>query len=179
MMKLIRSLTICVIAAGFALPDKSVDAATHVNPASHVRSSNARVLEVLRHAMAQSPSFRDLIATLDFLDRVVYVEEGTCHPPEFRSCLHMVRNRDSKVLVVQLATRQPTAALVAQLAHELYHAVEIAREPAVVDDASMRQLFDRIGYRSCVDANMTCWETRSARAFEDLVARQIAAHVGS
>jgi len=175
MIKLIPSLILCAVTV-FVLECRPT-AATAADPvASHVRTSNVRVSEALRQAMAWSPSFRDLIATLDFLDRLVYIEEGTCRPPELRSCLHMVRNRDSKVLVVQLATRQPTAAVVAQLAHELYHAMEIAREPGVVDDVSMRQMFERIGYRSCVDADTICWETRAAGAFEALVTRQVAAH---
>jgi hypothetical protein len=125
--------------------------------------------------MARSASFRDLVATFEALDRTVYVEEGTCHPPQLRSCLHMVHSPDAKLLVVQLATRQPINVVVSQLAHELYHAVEIAREPSVVDAGSMRQLFERIGYRSCVDADATCWETRAAVAFETLVVSQIEA----
>jgi hypothetical protein len=172
MTTLIRSLSVDAVAV-LVLLSQAIAAPTE-NGVSHVRTSNARVSEVFRHAMARSASFRDLVATFEVLDRVVYVEEGTCPPPEPRACLHMVRSPHAKVLVVQLATRQPINAVVEQLAHELYHAVEIAREPSVVDAGSMRQLFERIGYRNCMDANATCWETRAAVAFEQLVARQLA-----
>jgi len=141
--------------------------------ATHVRSDNDRILEVLRYAIVRSPSFVDLIETLDQLDRVVYIEEGSCHHRELRACLQMMSTPGGKNLLVRVDPRQPTRSVVTQLAHELYHAVEIAREPDVVDVAGLRDLYKRIGERSCVGEANPCWETRAAVAFEALVARQL------
>ena len=74
------------------------------DPAPHVRSTNSRIQEVLRYALAKSESFRDLLATLDLVDRVVYVEEGTCRNPEHRSCLSLVA--DSPNIIVHIDPRQ-------------------------------------------------------------------------
>jgi hypothetical protein len=139
------------------------------DPAPHVRSTNPRIQEVLRYALAKSESFRDLLATLDLVDRVVYVEEGTCRNPEHRSCLHLVA--DSPNIIVHIDPRQQIRSVVAQLAHELYHAAEIGREPDVVDAAGLLALYARIGERSC--SSDACWETRAAVAFEALVRRQL------
>jgi hypothetical protein len=141
--------------------------------ATHVRSDNDLILEVLRYAIVHSPSFVDLIDTLDQLDRVVYIEEGSCHHRELRACLQMMSTPGGKNLLVRVDPRQPTRSVVTQLAHELYHAVEIAREPAVVDVAALRDLYKRIGQRSCFNEANPCWETRAAVAFEALVARQL------
>jgi hypothetical protein len=141
--------------------------------ATHVRSDNDRILEVLLYAIGRSPSFIDLIETLEQLDRVVYIEEGTCHHRELRACLQMMSTPGGKNLLVRIDPRQPIRSVVAQLAHELYHAVEIAREPEVVDAGSLRDLYERIGERSCFSEANPCWETRAAVAFEALVARQL------
>ena len=137
-----------------------------------MRFDNARIAEVYRYAMHRSPSFGELIATLEQLDRIVYVEERSCQH-RVRSCLVLMPTPGGRNLVVRIDPRQTMFSAVAQLAHELYHAVEVAREPDVVDEASMRSLFGRIGERSCDDGADDCWETRAARAFESLVVREI------
>jgi hypothetical protein len=115
----------------------------------------------------------DLIETFEQLDRVVYIEEGTCHHRELRTCLQMMSTPGGKNLLVRIDPRQPIRTVVAELAHELYHAVEIAREPEVVNVASLRDFYERIGERSCYSEANPCWETRAAVAFEALVARQL------
>src|SRR5262245_35544327 len=99
MTTLIRWSSVSAVAVLLLLSQAIAGAADNGVPG--VRTSNARVSEVFRHAMARSASFRDLVATFEALDRTVYVEEGSCHPPELRSCLHMVRSSDAKVLVVR------------------------------------------------------------------------------
>jgi protein-tyrosine-phosphatase len=106
--------------------------------AHHVRSANRRVQEALKYGLAKSESFRDLIATLDFADRIVYVEEGSCANPEHRSCLHLLAG--SRHLIVHISPRQEIGTVVAQLAHELYHAAEIGREPSVTNAAELQAL---------------------------------------
>lgn len=141
--------------------------------AGRVRFDNDRIGEVFRYAVKHSPSFVDLVATLDTLDRLVYVEEGRCGRPEERACLHIPRARDAKILVVKVDPRQSLRSVALQLAHELYHALEVSREPDVVDSVTLRALYERIGERSCFGGTESCWETRAAVAFEALVARQL------
>jgi hypothetical protein len=80
---------------------------------------------------------------------------------------------EARNLLVRIDPRQPIRLAASQLAHELYHALEGAREPEVIDEASLRSLFERIGERTCARIGDTCWETRAARAFEALVTRQL------
>jgi hypothetical protein len=76
-------------------------------------------------------------------------------------------------LLVLVNPRLQRTEVVGQLAHELYHAVEIAREPDVVDADSLRDLYRRIGEHGCEQNSDICWETRAAVAFEALVLRQL------
>jgi hypothetical protein len=141
--------------------------------APHLRIDNDRILEVVRFALRRSPSFGHLVATLELLDPVVYVDEGECKHRELRGCLQLVSTPGSRNLMVRIDPRQPIDAVVAQLAHELYHALEIAREPDVVDAASLRDFYSRIGERRCPHDPYECWESRAAVAFEALVMREI------
>src|SRR5262249_46002301 len=93
----------------------------HGSGSPHVRSSNERIQKAIRFAIARSESFQDLIATLELFDRVVYIEEGRC--PERGSCLHLMPTTGGKNLLIRIDPRQPTRSVIAQLAHELYHAV--------------------------------------------------------
>ena len=56
--------------------------------------------------MKQSPSFGDLVATVETLDRLVYIEEGRCGDSEFRACLHIVRAPDSRIVLIKIDPRQ-------------------------------------------------------------------------
>lgn len=160
----------CACALGMTASESMQAVGVH-RQARNVRSSNARIHEVLRYALTRSPSFQDVVATLDLLDRVVYIEEGQCRHREQRSCLQLIPG--GKNLLVQVDPRLPLRAVVGQLAHELYHAVEIAREPGVADPAALETLYQRIGEPGCFLRSDHCWETRAARAFEALVMRQL------
>ena len=138
---------------------------------SYVRTDSERIAEVMRHGVKHSPSFGDLLATFDSLDRVIYVEEGKCRHRQMRACLQLVA--DSRNMLVRIDVRQTSDSVVAQLAHELYHALEIAREPDVVDAPSLRSFYSKIGERSCDDDESDCFETRAALAFDALVTQQL------
>jgi hypothetical protein len=150
----------------------AVPVAGHESQPPRLRSDNRRIQEVIRFALARSESFQDVVATLDSFDRTVYVEEGSCFEPERRSCLHLMPN--TRNLVVHIDPRQPILIAAADLAHELYHAVEIGRAPEVVDSESLQTLYEQIGEQSCrAQWHHACWETRAAQAFEAVVTRQL------
>jgi len=140
---------------------------------TNVRVDNDRIREVMEYAMKRSPSFGDLLATLDTLDRVVYIEEGACHHHELRGCLQLMSTPGGRNILVRIDPRQPIHVVVAQLAHELYHALEAARARDVVDESGIRSLYEQIGERSCTGGGGDCFETRAAVAFEALVTRQL------
>jgi hypothetical protein len=138
---------------------------------AHVHTSNARIEEALHYAMKRSPSFGDLVATFDFVDREVDIEEGYCHHQAQRACLQLMPGGTS--IQVKVDPRQTIRAVALDLAHELYHALEVGREPAVVDAASLRSLYDVIGEKTCLTSPDNCWETRAAVAFQALIERQL------
>jgi hypothetical protein len=170
-----------LVVGALALPGGSRSLAQDVDPVpvpgsarSHLRIHNVRIDEALQYALQRSPSFAQLVTALEGWDRVIYIEEGRCPHRELRSCLNLMAGHGT-TFVIHLDPRQPMHCVVAELAHELYHALEIAREPDVVDAGSVGRLYERIGERSCSGSMAQCHETREALAFEALVVRQVLA----
>jgi hypothetical protein len=62
--------------------------------------------------------------------------------------------------------------LVSVIAHELQHAVEVARDPRVRSDETMERLFRSLNSGQCVG---TCMETVAAERVQQAVLRELAA----
>jgi hypothetical protein len=138
--------------------------------ANPVRSHNKRILAALDDARRRSPTFEALLSRVEASDVIVYIESGRCGSPQVWSCVAIASGRPYRYLRVTLDTDHSRQLIIAQLAHELQHAVEIAEAPDVVDGATLRALYGRIGTRSSADA----FETTAAIR----VAARIAAELG-
>jgi hypothetical protein len=164
-------MTRTVIAAAAAAVLATANAA-HADPFPHVRFQNARIGEALDVMTDRSAAFRAIVAELDASDLIAYVDEGRC-VPGIRSCLRIFPTSGRLRFVrIHLDTRQHLATVVGQIAHELQHAVEVARRPDVVDGASLRALYREIGYRSCAPPS-ECFETIGAQDLEATVVRDV------
>lgn len=130
------------------------------SPDDRVRSLDPWAADALRLGSERSQTFRELIAQLEESDVIVYVETRT---------LLLRRAAGSTRLAAATASRRYVRVVlsrdslmfdrVAVLAHELQHAVEIARSE-VKDDGAMQALFNTIGRPS--DSDWTAYETEAA-----------------
>ena len=151
-----------------------VDAVERGSSNTRIRAHDARVRKVLSQGLARSPSFRELVATLETLDRSIELEHRSSPARSNSGCSHGVPVAVTPTtLLVRFDASEPTQAGIRRAAHALYHALEIAREPDVVDEPGRRELFARIG-AGCSDSADACCETRAAAAFEVLVMRELA-----
>jgi hypothetical protein len=125
--------------------------------ATHIRTLNRFVTEALQEGLAKSPALRALAAELEASNVILYLEEGPC--PESAACTMIASTQDGpmRLLRVNFVLRTSQGAsvflchrdrLIAQIGHELQHAVEIARNPEVVDKATLAALYARIGYEN-------------------------------
>jgi hypothetical protein len=133
-------------------------------PFDHLRTTNARIVEVIQFGFERSARFRSLVAAIEASSRAVYLDEGVCGHHAFASCLHV---QDGGDIRIRVASREPQPAVVRQIAHELQHAVEIVGDPEATSEQRVAALYRRIGYRSC-PPDQDCYETRAA---EEIAAR--------
>ena len=101
--------------------------------------------ESLDRGMTRSALVRELVGTLEQSDLIVHVQTITTLPAGLAGRTRLTGDAGvSRYVRVQLDRNLLPDERASVLAHELHHAVEIARSPARTD-AGMRELYERIG----------------------------------
>jgi hypothetical protein len=131
-----------------------------------LRGTTPAETRIIAELLARSAIARSLAAEIEASDLIVYVEL-TARVPRGRAATRMVATTGTaRYLRVVLGMMTHPSDRGALLAHELQHAVEIARARDVRDDDGLRRLYAAIG------------ENRRAQyAFETTEARRVAAEV--
>ena len=124
---------------------------------------------VLERALRESAIVRALAEEIRSSDLIVYVEIGPVDSRARATTEFVSATAHARFIRVTLPALTPPGDLIPLLAHELQHAVEIAREPAVRDSASLRAHYVRIGIDPAAAHG---FETVQARLVERDVRRE-------
>jgi hypothetical protein len=128
----------------------------HVRPEHEVR-------ELVGDAARGSPAIRGLIDRLEALDVTVYVRIRAFLQTDLEGRVALLSaNGAHRYLVIELACGRPRLSQMATLGHELYHAVEIADEPSIVDARTLAAFYGRIGRRTEAWGGRQTFETEAA-----------------
>jgi hypothetical protein len=114
-----------------------------------VRSTNARITKLLTDGTRRSRTFADIVRQIHQSDVIVYVEPSFGLPPEMagRILLQAVAGNQRYLRVQVRATLQGDQ-IIAVIAHELRHALEVAADRSIVNDVGLIALYQRIGHIS-------------------------------
>jgi hypothetical protein len=113
----------------------AVPTVTPVTLANRVRPVGAAADALLRAGLERSTTFASLLETLDRSDLIVYVVKGSVPGPN--SLRFACATGTARFVRITINAQEAEPGLIAGLAHELQHAVEIAGAPGVTDDATM------------------------------------------
>jgi hypothetical protein len=174
-----RRPTLAIASAGMLLlllvagPAIAQDVDAETPPPPHVRPEHA-IRPLVEDAARRSPAIRDLIDQLEALDVTVYIRTRlfTQIDLEGRVAL-LAMNGGRRYLMIELACGRADLTLMATLGHELFHALEIAREPSVVDAATLAALYARIGMQTGDTVGRQTFETSAAAAAGQRVRREL------
>jgi len=116
-----------------------------MTPDARVRGVSTRLVVVIIEAAAQSKTFRGLVDQIGTTDGVVYVAEGQCRHG-VRACLvhAMTAMGPNRVLRILVDPRSADRDLMANIGHELQHAVEVLSDRNVRSFSAMTLLYMRI-----------------------------------
>jgi len=130
----------------------------HVRPVNGIRS-------LVDEAALRSPEVRTLLDQLEATDVIVYIRGRNFEDPELdgRVALLAVTSLQ-RYLVIEISCLENTIVQMATLGHELYHALEIARDPSIVDGRTLAAHYRRIGEQQGDAVGRLRFET--AAAFE-------------
>lgn len=114
----------------------------------HIRTTDPRLIRLLRDGVRASDTFRRLVDRLNRSDVVVYLDCGGGRATADGRLTFISAVGGYRYVHVRVA-RLPSADIqIALIGHELQHAVEIADAPGVVDSLSLAREYQRIGFLS-------------------------------
>ncbi len=140
----------------------------------HVRTHEARIDTLLQIGIAQSPTFRRLVEALDDSDVIVYIRPKVTRQRLGGYLAHNVSVGGSyRYLYIALGMQGADARVIAILAHELRHALEVAEHADARDPDSVERLFTRLAIQEGCGA-ASCFETAAALDVELAVRAELA-----
>ena len=142
---------------------------------ARIRPQDPRLADLLRAGVARSATFRAIVKRLEAGTLIVYVSLS----PIMRSSLAgkltwMSKAGGFRYLRATINTEQSAEQMIATLAHELQHALEVSDEPDVIDQRSLLSLYKRIG-RPSLSGISAGWETAAAQETGFQVRRELIA----
>ena len=115
----------------------------------HVRGLSPKMKELIELAKRRSATFKSLVETLEQSDVVVYLENTKALPSGLDGRLMFLTKAGGvRYLHAQVTASLNAEELMAVVAHELQHAVEVATHPEVRNAATLASLYERIGVRT-------------------------------
>lgn len=147
-------------------------ASPHVRP---IGDLHALVTEAAR----RSPAIRGLLEELEALDVVVYIRTRAFPDVERDGHVALLSVIEGhRYLVIELSCGRSILAQMATLGHELFHAVEIAREPSIVDARSLAAFYERVGRETSNWGGRRTFETNAAAQAGQRARRELLTNSG-
>lgn len=139
---------------------------------NHIRTTNSRIRAAIAEGHARSMTFRNLVQDIEASNIIVYIDRGDCTCDRARACLGFVSSvAGVRYLRSYVSLRQIQRELIQQIAHELFHASEIAGAPEVTSRAEFAGFFEGLRVSGCREPK--CYETRGALRSEALVRAEL------
>jgi hypothetical protein len=156
-----------------ALALAPLDASTALDsPHRHVRSQDKTVRHLLKHGFTHSMTFRNLIARLERTDVIVYVQEVARLPGAIDGRMMMLPlAHGQRYIRIEVVTHGAVDDDTALIGHELQHAIEVAEDAGVHDQATLSALYERIG----THGGHHVYDTLAAREVGRTVRRELLA----
>ena len=130
---------------------------------ARVRPQDPRLANLLRAGVARSATFRALVDRLEAGNVFVYVSfSNTLKSGLAGKLTWMTKAGNFRYLKATINIEQNPDQMIATLAHELQHALEVSADEDVTDQRSLIALYKRIG-RPSWSGQTASWETEAAQ----------------
>jgi hypothetical protein len=140
-----------------------------------IRPQDSRLVELLQTGVARSATLRDIVNRLEAGKLIVYVSLSPTLRPGIAGKLTWISSAGTyRYVKATINSDQMANQMIATLAHELQHALEVSADDSVVDQRSLLGLYKRIGRPSLAGASAG-WETTAAQETGLQVRRELIA----
>jgi hypothetical protein len=170
----LASLVVATMLLG-AIDGWSLQEASRAVPLVRLKPADPEMRRLISDGFDRSATFRALVEAIHRTNGVVIVQYGLCANGRFRSCVTNVDgDRDRRSVRIKVNTRANDDRLIATIAHELHHAIEILSDPDVASPEAVLALYRRIGTGPCRQGLSEACETDAALRVEALVNDELA-----
>jgi hypothetical protein len=138
-----------------------------------LRPQDARLEKVLKEGAARSTTFKALVDRIEASNVIVYVALNPIMKSSLSGMLTwMTRAGEYRYVRASIRPDLTFDQMIATIAHELQHAVEVIEDETVVDEKTLVELYRRIGHQN---SNVTParWETTAAQQAGFRVRREL------
>ena len=136
---------------------------------TRVKGLGEEFSSLIREGDRRSETFRAMVDEIQASNAVVMIQFGLCANGQFRSCVsHVGGTGGTRTIRILINPKLTTDRVIAMIAHELQHAVEIIRSGAANPDEVMA-LYRRIAVGECAKGRSDRCETEAALAVEKQV----------
>ena len=134
------------------------------SPSSHLRVADPQVAALVANGVAESATFAGIVSQLESAPLLVFVRCRTRDQQTASAAgLGFLANTPTyRYVRIFIRCDLPTVVQAPLLAHEFQHALEVSNAPEIVDAATLRLHYQRIGYRSNADDRMQSFDTSAA-----------------
>lgn len=137
---------------------------------TRLKPADAEMRRLVLDGYSRSAAFSELVNTLQQSNAIVVVQFGLCGGGRIRSCVSNVDGDErQRHIRIKVNTRTTDDRLIATIAHELQHAVEIVREPSAINAEQTLALYRRIATGKCREGLYDVCETDAAVEIESRV----------
>jgi hypothetical protein len=172
-MKFAVLVVILLVSLSTSLAAQPTEVPNLFGGAPRVRASDGRTAAILLDGLSRSETVRVLVDELEQSDVIVYLEiRWNLRRGLAGSLTWVAATESSRYLRIALSSDVTGDLMVATLAHELQHAVEIAREPSIVNSTTMAGYYAKNGVS--MTGHWNGWDTQAARQTGDEVRRELA-----
>ena len=140
-----------------------------------LRPQDARISQVLQEGAARSATFRALVNRIEAGNVIVYIAVSPILKSSLSGSLTwMTHAGNFRFVRASIRTDLTFDQMIATVAHELQHAVEVVEDESVTDERALAALYKRIGHPSG-SAGRSGWETAAAQRTSTQVRRELVA----
>ena len=111
----------------------------------NIRASDDELIALLEDGMKRSATFKGLVDRLAKSDVILYVRPDVTAKNNAMKLTFLAAKGGFRYLVIRVGSGRSKDQQLATLGHEMQHAVTIADASSVVDSASLRREFERVG----------------------------------
>lgn len=140
-----------------------------------IRPQDVRIKEALREGAARSTTFRSLLDRIDTGDVIVYVAVNPLIKSNLSGALTWMTSAGGfRYVRASISPDQNLDQMIATVAHELQHALEVVNDPTVTSEGTLVAMYRHIGQQNN-SASPNRWETVAAQETGYQVRRELGA----